>query len=226
MLSIQTFEFNSLAENTYVLFDSTGEGVVIDPGCYTPEEGEMLSSFIAKEKIKVKYLLNTHCHVDHVLGNYFVKNTYGVPFLIHANEESVLRAVKAYAGNYGFFGYTEVLPDGFLVEGDTVQFGDTTLSTLFLPGHSPGHIGFYHAEGKSLFAGDVLFQRSIGRTDLPGGHFQTLIISIQQKIFLLPDDVTVYPGHGGPTTVGQEKIYNPVTFFVPFHSEHDPQKHP
>jgi glyoxylase-like metal-dependent hydrolase (beta-lactamase superfamily II) len=217
MLSIQIFEFNSLAENTYVLFDSAGEGVVIDPGCSTPEECAVLSNFITKKKIKINYLLNTHCHVDHVLGNYFVKNTYRVPFLIHANEDGVLRAVKIYAGNYGFFGYTEVLPDSFLAEGDTVQFGTTVLSTLFLPGHSPGHVGFYHAESKSLFAGDVLFERSIGRTDLPGGHFETLINSIQQKIFLLPNDVTVYPGHGGPTTVGQEKIHNPYCA-VPHHA--------
>ncbi|MFM8913816.1 MAG: MBL fold metallo-hydrolase, partial [Flammeovirgaceae bacterium] len=200
MLQVKIFEFNPLSENTYLLWDETAEGVVIDPGCFERAENEALASFVEKENIKIKYLLNTHCHVDHVLGNYFVKNTYHVPFLTHANEDPVLRAVKSYAANYGFFGYSEVLPDRFLAEGDEVYFGNTTLSVLFLPGHSPGHIGFYHAESKSLFAGDVLFQRSIGRTDLPGGNFETLIESIHAKVFKLPDEVTVYPGHGETTT--------------------------
>jgi hydroxyacylglutathione hydrolase len=185
MLQIKTFEFNPLAENTYVVWDETGDGVVIDPGCYEQSEKEALFSFVEKENIKIKYLLNTHCHVDHVLGNYFVKQSYHVPFLTHAKEDAVLRAVKTYASNYGFFGYPEVLADAFLA------------------------IGFYHAESKQLFAGDVLFQRSIGRTDLPGGNFETLIDSIQKKIFMLPEAVIVYPGHGEPTTVGEEKLFNP-----------------
>ncbi|MFM8833819.1 MAG: MBL fold metallo-hydrolase [Cytophagales bacterium] len=209
MLQIKTFEFNPLAENTYVVWDETGDGVVIDPGCYEQSEKEAWLSLVEKEDIKVKYLLNTHCHVDHVLGNYFIKNSYHVPFLTHAKEDPVLRAVKSYAANYGFFGYTEVLADAFLAEGDEVKFGNSRFSIMFLPGHSPGHIGFYHAESKQLFSGDVLFQRSIGRTDLPGGNFETLIDSVQRKIFMLPEDVIVYPGHGEPTTVGEEKLYNP-----------------
>ncbi len=209
MLQIKIFEFNPLAENTYLAWDETREGVVIDPGCCEQSENEALASFVKTEDIKIKYLLNTHCHVDHVLGNHFVKSNYSVPFLTHAKEDPVLRAVKSYASNYGFFGYTEVLPDGYLAEGDRVMFGNTVFSVLFLPGHSPGHIGFYHAESKSLLSGDVLFQRSVGRTDLPGGDFETLIGSIQKKIFVLPEDVTIYPGHGDPTTVRDEKIYNP-----------------
>ena len=209
MIHIQTFTFNPFAENTYVVYDETGEGVVIDPGCYEKAEKNLLTEFIQNKKIKVKYLLNTHCHIDHVLGNDFVKEKYNVPLLIHKNDEPVLKSVKAYAPSYGFNLYHEVLPDGYLTEGDTVLFGHVTLQVLFLPGHAPGHLGFYHKESKVLLSGDVLFEQSIGRTDLPGGDFNTLIKSIHQKIFTLPDEVVVYPGHGNTTTVGEEKISNP-----------------
>lgn len=209
MIRIQSFTFNPFEENTYVVFDETKEGVVIDPGCYEKEEEAALKNFIEKEGLTIKYLLNTHCHVDHVLGNAFVKQKYQVPFLIHEKDEAVLRAVKVYAPSYGLAHYHEVLPDGYLNEGDIVSFGTTKLNVLFLPGHAPGHIGFYDEASKSLLAGDVLFERSIGRTDLPGGDFNTLIQSIHKKLFVLPDDVTVYPGHGSTTTIGEEKVYNP-----------------
>ncbi|HMI66120.1 MAG TPA: MBL fold metallo-hydrolase [Cyclobacteriaceae bacterium] len=209
MMTIQTFVFNPFQENTIVAFDETKEAVVIDPGCYEPEERKELDDFISTQKLTVKYLLNTHCHIDHVLGNDYVKEKYKVKLLIHAYDEPLLRAVKNYAPNYGFAGYREALPDQFLKEGDTVQFGNTTLNVLFLPGHSPGHIGFYNREQKVILSGDVLFEGSIGRTDLPGGDFNTLLDSIHRKLFTLPDDVVVYPGHGGTTTLGEEKISNP-----------------
>jgi hydroxyacylglutathione hydrolase len=209
MMTIQTFVFNPFQENTIVAFDETKEAVVIDPGCYEPEERKELDDFISSQKLSVKYLLNTHCHIDHVLGNDYVKEKYKVKLLIHADDEPLLRAVKNYAPNYGFAGYREALPDQFLKEGDTVQFGNTTLHVLFLPGHSPGHIGFYNREQKVILSGDVLFEGSIGRTDLPGGDFNTLLESIHRKLFTLPDDVVVYPGHGGTTTLGEEKISNP-----------------
>ena len=209
MMTIQTFVFNPFQENTIVAFDETNEAVVIDPGCYEPEERKELDDFISTQKLTVKYLLNTHCHIDHVLGNDYVKEKYKVKLLIHAYDEPLLRAVKNYAPNYGFAGYREALPDQFLKEGDTVQFGNTTLHVLFLPGHSPGHIGFYNREQKVILSGDVLFERSIGRTDLPGGDFNTLLDSIHRKLFTLPDEVVVYPGHGGSTTLGEEKIANP-----------------
>lgn len=209
MIQIKTFTFNPFEENTYLVYDETGEGVVIDPGCYEKSEQDTLAQFIEAENLKIKYLLNTHCHIDHVLGNDYVKRKYKVPFLLHKNDDPVLRSVKAYAPSYGFNLYQEVLPDGYLAEGDTVSFGNTVFNVLFLPGHAPGHIGFYHKESNSLLSGDVLFEQSIGRTDLPGGDFKTLIKSIHQKIFTLPDQVVVYPGHGNTTTVGEEKISNP-----------------
>jgi hydroxyacylglutathione hydrolase len=209
MIKVQSFTFNPFGENTYVLYDETGEAVIIDPGCYEKKEEEELKAFILSKNLTVKLLLNTHCHIDHVLGNHFVKHQYKVPFLIHPVEVEVLRSVKVYAANYGFPQYHEVLPDGMLQEGQRISFGNSTLDVLFLPGHSPGHVGFYQPAQKFLISGDVLFYRSVGRTDLPGGSSDTLLASIHNKLFTLPDDVVVYSGHGPKTILGEEKNENP-----------------
>jgi hydroxyacylglutathione hydrolase len=209
MLKIKSFEFNPFQENTYILYDETGECVIVDPGCYDKEEQSDLSSFIEENELNVKMLLNTHCHVDHVLGNWYIKTRYGVKLYIHPKDEVVLKAVKIYAPNYGMFAYQEAEPDDYLDENQMIRFGDQTLKILFVPGHSPGHVAFYDDASKQLISGDVLFYNSIGRTDLPGGNYQTLIDSIRHKIFTLPDDVTVFPGHGPNTSVGFEKRTNP-----------------
>ena len=209
MITMQSFVFNPFSENTYVVFDETKEAVIIDPGCYEQNEKAELDEYITQQDLTIKYLLNTHCHIDHVLGNDHVKEKYKVPFLIHPLEEKVLFAVKSYAPNYGFSMYKEALPDQFLADNDIVRFGNTLLNVLFVPGHSPGHIAFYDKQEKVIFSGDVLFKGSIGRTDLPGGDFDTLIKSIHQKIFTLPDGVIAHSGHGLPTTIGEEKISNP-----------------
>lgn len=208
MLTIQSFTFNPFQENTYVV-SSQSEAIVIDPGNSDKRETAELDQYILDEKLKVKYLLNTHCHIDHVLGNYHVKEEYKVPFMIHANDLPVLRAVKSYAPNYGFPMYSECLPDSFLKEGDEIMLGDTKARVLFVPGHAPGHIALYFEKEMKVISGDVLFLSSIGRTDLPGGDFDTLIDSIHQKLFTLPDGVTVYSGHGPTTTIGEEKVSNP-----------------
>jgi hydroxyacylglutathione hydrolase len=213
-MKIQQFEFNPLQENTYVLYDDTRECVIIDPGCYDAVEQEELAAFIRDNKLEVKALWNTHCHIDHVLGNAFVKRTYNVKLWIHPADEPVLKAVSSYSSNYGFHRYEETTPDEYFQEGQTVSFGSQNLKVLFLPGHAPGHVGFYHEAGKVIIAGDVLFYNSIGRTDLPGGNFNTLIQSIQQKLFRLPDDVTVRPGHGPETTIGYEKRTNPFCAII------------
>ncbi len=209
MLQIKSFTFNPLQENTYILYDETKECVIIDPGCYEREEEEELVSFIEDNNLKVVLLLNTHCHIDHVLGNYFVKAKYKVKLLIHPKDEPVLKAVKVYAPNYGLSQYQEALPDGFFEEGEIISWGNQQLKVLFVPGHSPGHVAFHHQVKKIVIGGDVLFLNSIGRTDLPGGNFETLINSIHQKLFTLQDDTTVYPGHGLKTTIGFEKKSNP-----------------
>lgn len=209
MIKIQSFTFNPFQENTFVLYDETNEALIIDPGCYERHEKHELIEFISSHNLVVKYLLNTHCHIDHVLGNAYIKEKYKVPFLIHKKEEPVLKAVKSYASNYGFAQYAEQIPDGFMEEGDVITWGTSKLNVVFLPGHAPGHVGFYNANQNFIIGGDVLFRHSIGRTDLPGGDFDTLINSIHQKLFVLPDKTLVYCGHGIETTIGEEKLNNP-----------------
>jgi hydroxyacylglutathione hydrolase len=206
---IESFTFNPFSENTYVLYDDTKECVVIDPGCSNKTEQQELQDFIKTNELKVVRLLNTHCHIDHVLGNKFVADTYGIPLEIHEDDLPVLRSVPTYSAAYGFPQYQEILPEKFLKEGEDVAFGNTRLQVLLTPGHAPGHVVFYHTESQNLIGGDVLFQRSIGRTDLPGGDYDTLIQSIKTKLFTLPDEVTVHPGHGPSTTIGEEKASNP-----------------
>lgn len=209
MIHIQEFVFNPFQENTYVISDDTRQCVIVDPGCYDEQERKELTDYIENQNLHVQMLLNTHCHIDHVLGNEFVKRRYQTKLYIHPTEEYVLTAQKVLAPHYGFPLYQEAKPDAYLREGDTITFGNQKFSVLFVPGHSPGHIAFYNQPEKVVFAGDVLFQQSIGRTDLPGGNHATLISSIHQKLFTLPDDVTVYPGHGRETTIGIEKKTNP-----------------
>lgn len=214
MLKIESFIFGPFQENTYVAFDQTGEGVILDPGCYEQQEQLTLSQFINDNHLQITQVINTHCHIDHVLGNQFIKDKYQVPLAIPEGEKEVLAAVKAYAPVYGFPKYQEADVDEYILVQDTINFGDTRFEVLFVPGHSPGHLAFYNAESKICLGGDVLFQGSIGRTDLPGGDHQTLITSIHEKIFSLPDETIVYSGHGPPTTVGQEKKTNPFCAIV------------
>ncbi len=209
MAEVKQFTFNPFMENTYVVYDESKECVIIDPGCYTQEERDQLVAYIDDNALKVVKLLNTHCHIDHVFGNAFVKRHWGVDLWIHPKDEETLRAVKVYAPMYGIPNYEEALHDHFLEEGDKVNFGNTSMEVLFVPGHAPGHIAFVLHDEKVCINGDVLFEGSIGRTDLPGGDFNTLIQSIHTKIFPLGDDYKVYTGHGNPTTVGREKMTNP-----------------
>lgn len=209
MLQLKVFTFNPFQENTYILFDETKEAVIFDPGCYEKQENDELVAFINLEGLKVTHLINTHCHIDHVLGNSFVKNKFKVPLLIHQKEIPVLESVKVYAPNYGFPGYQETEPDRYIDEKEKFKFGNTELDILFVPGHAPGHLVFYHKDSKICIAGDTLFQGSIGRTDLPGGDHQTLLRAIKSELFSLPDDTVVYPGHGPETTIGIEKQHNP-----------------
>lgn len=209
MFHVQSFVFNPFQENTFVLYDETKECAIIDPGCSDAHEQAQLKDFIASHKLKVKLLLNTHCHIDHVLGNKFVKDTYKVHLLIHRIEESVLKAAEVYAPSYGFHTYTHEPADAYLEEGDHIRFGNQSMTVLFVPGHSPGHVAFYDEKNRIVIGGDVLFYNSIGRTDLPGGNHEQLISSIHSRLFVLPDYVRVYPGHGPETTIGFEKKTNP-----------------
>lgn len=210
MIEIKSFTFNPFAENTYVLYDNDSkEALIIDPGCYEPEEQQTLNAYIKSQGLNITKLLNTHAHIDHVLGNAWVKETYGVSLFLHPHDEPTLRAVETYAPTYGFARYAPSSPDASLKEGEAIQLGDEKLEVLFVPGHAPGHVAFYHARQKFCINGDCLFQGSIGRTDLPGGDHNTLINSIRSKLFQLPDETVVYCGHGPETTIGSEKRNNP-----------------
>lgn len=209
MIQIKSFTFNPFMENTFVVFDETGACVIIDPGCYEPYEQKELTDFIAQKNLNVVKLLNTHCHIDHVFGNEFVKRKYDVKLYVHEKDEATLRAVPTYAPAYGFNNFESSTVDEYLEEGKDVTFGNTSFEVLFVPGHAPGHVAFVHHESKTIIGGDVLFQGSIGRTDLPGGDFDTLITSIHEKLFPLGDEYTVYCGHGPSTTIGTEKKSNP-----------------
>ncbi len=211
MLRIVSFTFNGFAENTYLLIDETTRATaIVDPGAYSAAEQRTLQAYIDDNKLEVKYLLNTHAHIDHVLGNAFVLRTYpGTPFLLHALDLPTLRAVPTYAGPYGFPAYEGAEPTGELAAGQVIELGESELQVRFTPGHAPGHVVLYDAAGGQLIGGDVLFKGSVGRTDLPGGDHATLIQSIVRELLILPDATVVHPGHGSATTIGAERRSNP-----------------
>ncbi len=209
MIQVKSFVCNPYQENTYILFDESGECVIIDPGMNNGAEQNAVFNFISEQKLKPVLLLNTHCHIDHVLGNKWVQDTYGLKPQFHKGELPLLTAVPSYAPQQGIPYEISPLPEKFLPEVGSITFGNSTLELIFSPGHSPAHLCFYSKGSNFLIAGDVLFYGSIGRTDLPGGNFDQLIKNIREKLFLLPDDCTVYPGHGPATVIGYEKQHNP-----------------
>jgi len=209
MISIKAFTFGPFQENTYILFDESKDCVIVDPGMYDDKEKKDLSDFISVQKLNPVQLLNTHGHVDHVFGNKFIFDKYGLKPFIHKKDLEILHSLTTVARLYGFNAEASPEPAGFLDENDKVKFGNTTLDILFTPGHSPGSICFINHEQKIIIGGDVLFYGSIGRTDLPGGHHQTLIDSINNKLMPLADDFKVYSGHGLTTTIGFERSNNP-----------------
>ena len=209
-MEIKAFTFNQFFENTYVVFDTTKECIIIDPGCYSNEEENILKTYIDSNKLKPIKLINTHCHIDHILGNHFVSETWNLELEINEKDIDLLKNSIEIAKLYGFINYKESpLPKKFIKEGDVLKFGNSQLKVIFTPGHAPGHISLHSEKEKILISGDVLFNNSIGRTDLPGGNYNILIESIKNKILCLNDSTVVYCGHGPNTTVGTEKQNNP-----------------
>ena len=209
MIQIKSFVFNPFQENTYILYDESLEAIIIDPGCFEKNEEQRLTDYISQEKLSVKGIYNTHCHIDHVLGNDFCKRHFEVPLIIPEKEVENYKAVKVYSMNYGVHNYSEAEPDKLISDKDKIEFGNSSLEIFFIPGHSPGHLVFFNKQEKICIGGDVLFQGSIGRTDLPGGDHDTLLRGIKEVLFTLDDEMTVYSGHGPITSIGQEKKFNP-----------------
>lgn len=209
MISIQSLTFGPFQENTYVLYDETKACVIIDPGCYDDQERLELASFIEDHQLNPVRLLNTHCHLDHVFGNGFIAKKYHLKLEINEHDLSTLNSYEMVSRMYNLQAQPSPQPSVFLNEGDVINFGNSSLEILFTPGHSAGSITFYNQSQKFMIVGDVLFQGSIGRTDLPGGDFNTLISTIKNKLLPLGDEYVVYNGHGPSTTIGFEKKNNP-----------------
>ncbi|WP_340114480.1 MBL fold metallo-hydrolase [Maribellus mangrovi] len=209
MIRVEKFMVNPLGENSYVLSDETGECIFIDPGFYFQEEHDEIKTYIADKKLKPVKITNTHCHFDHIMGVEFIRQEYNLPFHGHPDDAFLIERAATQAQSFGME-MSSVSPlDHHFQKGDKVKFGNSELEIIHVPGHSPGHVVFYSAEDNFIIAGDVLFYGSIGRTDLPGGDYNTLISGIKTKLFKLPDDTKVYSGHGPETTLGFEKNSNP-----------------
>jgi glyoxylase-like metal-dependent hydrolase (beta-lactamase superfamily II) len=209
MLHVKVFTFSPIQENTYILYNNGGKALIIDPGCYFKAEQDLLKQFLLENSLTPIQLLNTHCHLDHVFGNKFIHNTFGLELYIHANEELVLQYAPTSGQKWGlpFENYIGNLH--FLNEGDVIKIDEDELEVLLTPGHSPGSICFYSKKQQFIIGGDVLFYESIGRTDLPGGNHEILLNSIREKLFILPKETIVYNGHGQSTTIGHEILHNP-----------------
>jgi glyoxylase-like metal-dependent hydrolase (beta-lactamase superfamily II) len=209
MLKVKCFVFSPIQENTYILYNEYQQAIIIDPGCYDQNEKNQLSDFLHREGLKPKLLLNTHGHLDHVFGLKYVAETFGLIPHIHPKELPVLQFAPVSGKMYGlpFDPYEGEIKE--LNVGNPIQLGEDWLDLLFLPGHSPGSIGFYCAAQHFIIGGDVLFKNSIGRTDLPGGDLETLLKSIREKLLILPGETKVYSGHGPVTTIEEELKSNP-----------------
>jgi glyoxylase-like metal-dependent hydrolase (beta-lactamase superfamily II) len=210
MIKVKTFIFNPFQENTYVVSDETGACVVIDPGCSSPRENEDIEQYISLNNLNVEKVLCTHLHVDHVLGNAFFSERYGLNPWAHSGDKELYAQVKGQAEMFGLIMENEPPQlQGELKEGETVTFGSTRFEVLYVPGHSPGGICFYSKADDIVFVGDCLFNGSIGRTDLWGGDHALLLSRIKSELLTLPEETVAYPGHGPHTTIGEEKAGNP-----------------
>ncbi len=210
MMTIKTFVFSPFQENTYLVYDETNEAVIMDPGCYDDAEKQVLKQYIETNKLQVKRLLNTHLHIDHQFGNRFVAETYNLLPEVCKEDEFLLERIDTQYQMFGLKMEAKAQELGeYIVENQHIKFGNSQFIALHVPGHSPGSMAFYSEENAVVFAGDVLFRGSIGRTDLPGGDYAQLIRSIQENLLPLPDSTLVYSGHGPSTTIGYEKLNNP-----------------
>ncbi len=211
-MKIEIYRFNLFEENTYVVYDNTGECVIVDPGCYSQEEQDFLLARIKKLTLKPKYIVNTHCHSDHILGVDFVKKTYNIPFVANRADEYLLKDAQKFASAWGWNVKTGLEIDIDAKEGHQILFGNSKLEILHTPGHTPGQIAIYSNDDKFMFVGDTIFKGTVGRTDLPGGNYNQMMLSIREKILKMPSDFVIFPGHGPETSIGVEIQTNPMLF--------------
>ena len=209
MIQLKQFIFNPFQENTYVLFDETRECVIVDAGCYTDDEQDELASFIESHGLTPRLAINTHGHVDHVLGNGFVKEKYSIPLAGNFEDLMPIQTAQSHALMFGLSVDTVPSLDQSLNHDDTVSFGNSQLRVIHTPGHSLGGICLYSKAGNFILTGDTLFNGSIGRTDFPQGDHDTLIASITQRLWPMGNDTVFIPGHGPESTFGQERRSNP-----------------
>lgn len=209
MIEVKKFMVNPLQENSYVIADETGRCIFVDPGFYFPEEQEEVREYISENNLKPQCIANTHCHFDHMMGVEFIRNTYNIPFIVHAGDAFWVDKAVEQGAMFGFEMSPVGQPDSFFKAGKPLMLGDSSLEVIQVPGHSPGHVVFYSKTDGILIAGDVLFYGSIGRTDLPGGDYNTLITNIKEKLFRLPGETKVFCGHGPETSLDFEKNSNP-----------------
>jgi len=209
MFKVHCFEFSPFAENTYLLNTPDGACLIVDPGCYTSTEEQVLKKFIEERDFRPIALLNTHAHIDHIFGNQFVKNTWQIPMYLSDLDLPLFDRAEQMAALWGLNYAESPKPDVNLVHSQLLQFSEAELEVRFVPGHSPGHMVFVSHSNGFVICGDTLFAGSIGRTDLPGGNHELLLQSIREQLFGLPDNYILYPGHGPATTVGAERMNNP-----------------
>lgn len=210
MLKVDRFIFNVFSENTYIVFDEASkEAVIVDPGCSSTFEKEELREYLEQRGLRLKAFFNTHCHVDHILGNRFLKETYKAPFLAPEEDLFMLDLMLQEARKFGFEMEPSPRPDILLKEDLYFELGGSEVKFLFTPGHSPGGYCLYFKDDGFCITGDVLFFEGIGRTDLWEGDYESLISSIEEKLFTLPSDTLIYPGHGEKSTIGHERTHNP-----------------
>ena len=208
-MKIYKFVFSPIDVNTYILVDDSGDCAIIDCGCYEKQESEEIENFIKEKGINPVLLLNTHCHLDHIFGNSFVLEKYGLRTFSCELDELNRKNASQHAMLFGLTMDTPPEPAGFISDNQIVTFGTTELKALHVPGHTSGSLAFYSEKNNCVFTGDALFSGSIGRTDLQGGNYETLIRSIKNKLFVLPPSTVVYPGHGNETTIEREMKSNP-----------------
>lgn len=209
MTHTHVFSFNPFQTNTYLFWDESKEAIVVDAAMYTEDENDIFKNFVLKNDLKIKQSISTHSHLDHIMGNRFIKEEYGITPIIHKGGVQFLDNAAEYANSFGLNLDEVIRSDEFIEDGDFIEFGNSKFKVIYTPGHAEGSICLYNEADSILVAGDVLFNRGIGRTDLPTGDYSTLIKSIKEKLFVLPEETVVYPGHGPKTKIGEEKAANP-----------------